>query len=139
MRKLRVVFLGYGGIVEAHAPAFEAARDVCEVVAVADPVPGNIARARFGAQLRGYDDYAALLAQEKLDGVDITLPHHLHTPATEAAADPGAFRFPGSPPNLTGSPRISPNLPNAPQCSPMLPGSRSILPNSPQFSPILPD
>ena len=91
MRKQRVAFLGFGGITGAHAPAFEAARDVCEIVAVADPVPENVERARqcFGAQVRGYQDYAGLLACEKLDAVDITLPHHLHAPATVAAARAG--------------------------------------------------
>ena len=91
MRKRRIAFLGFGGIVEAHAPGFEAARDVCEIVAVADPVPENVERARlrFGAQVRGYEDYASLLAREKLDGVDIVLPHHLHAPATVAAARAG--------------------------------------------------
>ena len=36
MSKVKVGILGGGGILDAHAPAFAANRDVCDVVAVAE-------------------------------------------------------------------------------------------------------
>lgn len=91
MRKTRIAFLGFGGIAGAHAPGFAAMADQCEVVAVAEPAARNVERARkaFGEGIRVYDDYRKLLASEQVDGVDIVLPHHLHMPATVAAAEAG--------------------------------------------------
>jgi len=90
-RKLRVGLLGGGGILDAHAPGFALARDLAVVTAVAEPVAAKADRLRalFGADIRIYADYRDLLAQADVDAVDVVLPHHLHLPATLAAAAAG--------------------------------------------------
>ncbi len=88
----RIGILGGGGILGAHAPGFREHVQLGRVVAVAEPVTEKHARIR---QLLGnddlpvYPDYQTLLAETEVDAVDILLPHHLHAPATLAAAAAG--------------------------------------------------
>ena len=89
--KARIGILGGGGILGAHAPGFQQAADLCQVVAVAEPRPEQADRIH---QLLGPDvdilpDYADVLARSDVDAVDILLPHDLHLPATAAAAQAG--------------------------------------------------
>jgi len=89
--KLRIGILGGGGILGAHAPGFRVVRDAAEVTAVAEPDPNQTARIRdlLGPDVRIYADYEELLNDAPVDAVDILLPHDLHAPATEAAAQAG--------------------------------------------------
>ncbi|MCC7494090.1 MAG: Gfo/Idh/MocA family oxidoreductase [Fimbriimonadaceae bacterium] len=90
-RPARIGILGGGGILGAHLPAYRQLGAACEVVVVAEPEPARHAAIR---QLAGCDvpivaDYHEVLARPDVDGVDIILPHHLHLPATLAAAAAG--------------------------------------------------
>ncbi len=91
MDRVKIGILGGGGILGAHAPAFRKAADRCVVTAVAESNPERHARVRelLGTDVRFYTDYHELLEQEPVAGVDILLPHHLHLPATLAAAQAG--------------------------------------------------
>ena len=90
MDKVRIGILGGGGILGAHAPGFDAASDLCEVVAVAEPREGRAGRIR---ELLGdvdiEADYRDVLARDDVDAVDILLPHDMHMPATADAAKAG--------------------------------------------------
>jgi len=90
--RIRIGIIGGGGIVGAHAPGYRASADRAEVVAVAEPVPEKAPRLRelFGDRIEVYPDYRDLLREADVHAVDICLPHHLHLPATVAAAERGA-------------------------------------------------
>jgi len=89
--KTRVGLLGCGGIVGSHRPGFDACRDACDVVAVAEPNASRHAfiREAFGGGVAIVRDYHGVLAMDDVEGVDIVLPHDLHMPATIAAAEAG--------------------------------------------------
>ena len=89
----RVGIIGCGQIAaRGHLSGYKELADRISVVAVADP--SGERRDLLGdhfqipAEAR-YDDYHHLLARDDLDFVDICLPHHLHHPATLAAAAAG--------------------------------------------------
>lgn len=91
MEKVRIGILGGGGILGAHAPAFAALGDSCQVVAVAEPQAERRPRVHelLGPDVAIENDYRDLLARDDVDAVDILLPHFLHAPATIAAAEAG--------------------------------------------------
>lgn len=90
-RKVRIGILGGGGILGAHAPAFNKIRHLCTVVAVAEPNEEKHPRIRqlLGQDVRICKDYRQALAAGDVDAVDVLLPHDLHLPATAAAAAAG--------------------------------------------------
>ncbi len=89
--KVRVAILGGGGIIGAHLPGFLRAADKCQVVVVAEPHAERHAAIRnlAGFEVPIVGDYHEALAMAEVDAVDIVLPHHLHLPATLAAAKAG--------------------------------------------------
>lgn len=92
MADLRVGLLGVGNIGTIHLQSATAIEGV-DVVAAADAVPGNRARAeRLGVD-RTYDDYADLLDAEGVDAAIVALPPFLHGEAATAAAEAGCHVF----------------------------------------------
>ena len=91
MRTIRIGILGGGGILHAHAPAFMKLPDLCEVVAVAEPVESKWPEIRklLGEDVRIERDYRDVVALNDVDAVDIILPHFLHMPATIEVAQAG--------------------------------------------------
>lgn len=89
--KIRVGILGGGGILGAHAPGFAKAAELGTVVVVAEANPGrdDAIHSLLGPKMRIVRDYREVLAMPDVDAVDILLPHHLHLPATVAAARAG--------------------------------------------------
>lgn len=89
----RVGIIGCGHIAaRGHQSAYGDLADRITVAAVADPAPER--RDLLGDNCHvppeaRYPDYRDLLARDDLDFVDICLPHHLHRPATLAAAEAG--------------------------------------------------
>ncbi|UCD27824.1 MAG: Gfo/Idh/MocA family oxidoreductase [Planctomycetota bacterium] len=78
---LRVGMIACGGIARHHWRGWSQVADRAEVVALVDVSAEN--RAWFKQHVpkaTEYDDYNGMLAKEKLDAVDISLPHHLHHP-----------------------------------------------------------
>ncbi len=58
-----------------------------EIVGVAEPIPERASAIPSGVEV--FPDYQTLLRQRDVDVVHICLPHHLHAPATIAAAEHG--------------------------------------------------
>ena len=89
--KLQIGILGGGGILGAHMTGFPKVADRCTVVAIAEVNPGRDPEIRrmLGPDVRIVRDYREVLEMPEIVGVDILLPHHLHLPATVAAAQAG--------------------------------------------------
>jgi predicted dehydrogenase len=89
-RKLRVAFIGSGGIAGTHMRYLKAMEDV-ELVAQADISEASMAR---WAQEYGisecFTDYRQMLRRVKPDAVSVCTPNGLHAPATIAALAAGA-------------------------------------------------
>lgn len=91
-KKLRMVIMGGGGILDQHAPGFLRMSDFCEVVAVAEPDESRHERVRnllLNPDLPIYKNYEELYELDGIDAVDIIMPHHLHMDATIKAAEKG--------------------------------------------------
>lgn len=97
MAKIRVGFIGYGGIGRVHALAYRAIpfyyglpADSIQLAAVAT---GREETAKQAAAEIGCDvftgDYRRLLARDDIDAVDICTPNHVHQEIALAAASAG--------------------------------------------------
>jgi len=84
--------LGVGNIGMVHLKS-ALAMPAVDVVAAADTVPDNRARAERAGVARTYDDYTTLLDAEDLDVAVVALPPFLHADAVEYAADAGVDVF----------------------------------------------
>lgn len=83
MKKFGLGLIGCGRIATEHLGAVPANADLVELIAVCD---SDAARAqeykdRFGAQY-AYGDIDEMLKNEKIDGVILALPHHVHHDVT---------------------------------------------------------
>ncbi|MGT2461384.1 Gfo/Idh/MocA family protein [Sinomonas atrocyanea] len=84
---LRVGIVGTGGISDAHIRGYLEFPDECEIVAMADIVPGKAAGKLESHGLENataYDDPQQMLASERLDLVSVTTPPSSHAPLTVA-------------------------------------------------------
>src|SRR3712207_3577717 len=89
-RKIGIAIAGCGEISVAHARAHRELADECEIVATMDVVE-PMARRRaqeFGIET-AYTDFEQVLADSRVDIVDICTPHFLHAPMAIAAANAG--------------------------------------------------
>jgi predicted dehydrogenase len=78
---LRVGLIGCGGIARAHWNGWGKLGGRAELIALVDVSAQNRAWFKERApQAVEYDDFNKMLAEQKLDAVDICLPHHLHHP-----------------------------------------------------------
>ena len=89
---LRVGLLGAGNIGTVHLQSTRGI-DGASVVAAADVVAENRARAEKQGVDRTYEDYADLLAEEDVDAAIVALPPFLHADAATAAAEAGCHVF----------------------------------------------
>lgn len=89
MRKVRVGLVGLGFSGSLHADAYAANKDTAELVAVCDTDKerAEMMACCYGA--KAYTDYPRMLREEKLDAVDLCVPHHLHCPFVLAAVTAG--------------------------------------------------
>ena len=79
MASVRIGFIGAGRIADLHARAYRDNPDA-ELVAVADAEPGRAkAKAQQWGAAYAFEDYRDLLARADIDGVEILLPHDLHS------------------------------------------------------------
>jgi predicted dehydrogenase len=89
---LRIGIIGTGSIARAHISGYLAFPDQCEIVALADVMPGRAAEAAetFGlTEAVGYDDPLRMLAEARLDVVSIATPPSSHAALSIAALDAG--------------------------------------------------
>jgi len=91
--RLRVGLVGCGNVgIHLHLPAWAAAADVAEVVAVADPNPES---RQAACRIAGLPEHAAhedpeqLIARADVDAVDVCTPPHLRTELLTAALAAG--------------------------------------------------
>jgi UDP-N-acetyl-2-amino-2-deoxyglucuronate dehydrogenase len=78
--KLHVGMLGAGLIAPNHAAGFQEVPDLAEVVAVCDTNRENAENLATMFDARVYTDYHEMIADPKVDLLDVLLPHHLHYP-----------------------------------------------------------
>lgn len=90
MRVWRGALVGFGHVaVHGHLPAWQRQQDF-RIVAVCDADRARLALAKeLLPQARVYEDLPDLLAQERIDFVDIATPPALHAAQVEAAASAG--------------------------------------------------
>jgi len=83
-QKLRVGIVGAGLIAPSHAAGFQEVPDKAEVVAVCDcdQEKAETLAALFDARV--YTEFQQLIADPRVDLVDVLLPHHLHYPVAMA-------------------------------------------------------
>lgn len=89
---LRIGIVGTGGIAQAHVEGYRAFPHECEIVALADALPGRAAEktVAFGVpDAAAYDDPAEMLVRERLDLVSICTPPSTHASLAIAALDAG--------------------------------------------------
>lgn len=89
---LRIGIIGTGGIVSAHVSGYLAFPEECEIVALADVVPGKATQKtqEFGLPgAVGYDDPFQMIAEARLDLVSIATPPSTHAALAIAALDAG--------------------------------------------------
>jgi predicted dehydrogenase len=90
MKKTRIGIVGLGRVAsKTHIPILRSMEDV-EVVSGAEKNMERAERVKQGYKLRSvYPDYEEMYASEKLDGVYVCLPHHLHADASKKALERG--------------------------------------------------
>jgi D-apiose dehydrogenase len=87
---LRIGMIGAGWVTQHHLNAYTHLKDRARVVAIADPLAeAREGRARTYGIPATYASAADMLAQEKLDAVDIATPRETHVAMCELAAANG--------------------------------------------------
>jgi len=89
---LRVAFIGAGGIANTHIHCLQQLGDRVQIVALADPSEGAMAKRIADNQLAGvatFTDYKKMLKSVAIDAVNICTPNGLHAPASIAASKAG--------------------------------------------------
>ena len=76
--KLRVAILGAGLIAPNHAAGFQEVSDLVQVVTVCDTNRENAENLAIMFDAQVTSDYREVLADPRVDLVDVLLPHHLH-------------------------------------------------------------
>ena len=88
-KKLKVAFIGAGGIAGTHMRYLSNMPDV-ELVAAADVVKDSVAKRCQEFNIpRSFTDYETMLAQVDADAVSVCTPNGLHAPCTIAALEAG--------------------------------------------------
>ena len=89
MKKIRVGLVGLGFSGSLHADAYAAIKDKVDLVAVCDldKEKAEMMAGCYGA--KAYTDFKKMLKNEKLDAVDLCVPHHLHSKFVITAAKAG--------------------------------------------------
>ncbi len=92
-QKIGVGLIGLGGISFAHEAGYAGLGDECQIVAMCDLNPDEVANRTGMYDARGYSHYQDLLADPRVDMVDITTPHDSHAEITLAALKAGKHVF----------------------------------------------
>ena len=104
-KKLRIAFIGAGGIATTHLNSLTVFDDV-EIVALADPFPKGMVekQAKFNIPADVcFSDYQEMLAQIKPDAVIVCTPNGEHAPASIAGLNAGAHVQVEKPMAMTGT------------------------------------
>lgn len=88
--KIGVALIGCGGIAHPHLAGWQAASDLCEVRALADPNPNALAALQAKASgATTYADYTELLQRDDIQVVEILTPPGAHYPNALDAIEAG--------------------------------------------------
>lgn len=88
--KIGVAIIGCGGIAHPHLAGWQAASDLCEVRALADPHPGALSALHAKANTAtAYADYMDLLQRDDIQVVEILTPPGAHYQNALDAIDAG--------------------------------------------------
>jgi predicted dehydrogenase len=87
--RLGIGMIGLGSINRAHIAGYRSVPDAAAIVAVCDTVQAAASERARELGATPYTDHRALLADERVDSVDVTLPHHLHYPVVRDALEAG--------------------------------------------------
>ena len=79
MKKIRVGLIGLGFSGSLHADAYAAINDKVDLVAVCDTDKEKAVMMASCYGAKAYTDFKKMLKKEKLDAVDLCVPHHLHS------------------------------------------------------------
>ena len=89
-KKIGVAMIGCGGIAHPHLASWQAAADLCEVRALADPNPSALAALQAKTSgAAAYADYAELLRRDDIQIVEILTPPGAHYQNALDAIDAG--------------------------------------------------
>jgi len=86
---MRIAIIGCGGIAHAHARAYAANNDVCQMVACADVAPQAADAMGREFECPAYQDVATMLDVVRPDAVSICTPPSSHLPMARLAAERG--------------------------------------------------
>ena len=77
---IRVAIIGTGNIANAHVQAYLKQAGRCEIVALADIVPGKAAKmgVQYSLHADDYEDYLEVLKRDDIDLVDVCTPPFMH-------------------------------------------------------------
>lgn len=77
---IRVAIVGTGGIAHSHMEAYQVFKDRCEVVALADIIPGKARRfmEEFDLSCDTYESHMDILTRHDVDLVDVCTPPYVH-------------------------------------------------------------
>jgi len=89
-KKVGIGLIGLGSISFAHEAGYSEMGDACEIVALCDINEEEVNnRKGMYAGAKGYTRYQDLLTDQRVDMVDITVPHVLHYEIAKAALEKG--------------------------------------------------
>ncbi len=77
---IRIAIVGTGGIAHEHMKAYLTLKDLCEVVALVDIIPGKAKRfmEEFGLSCSTFEDHQEILSRQDIDLVDVCTPPYVH-------------------------------------------------------------
>ena len=77
---IRIAVIGNGNIANAHVQAYLKQAGRCEIIALADIVPGKAAKMaeQYGLRADCYEDYLEILKRGDIDLVDVCTPPFMH-------------------------------------------------------------
>ena len=90
--KIKIGFIGAGGIAQAHLKNLVTMEDV-SLVAICDEYKDSATRTAASFDAKGYTDYRMMMNQEKLDAIFVCLPPFAHGAPEILAAQKGIHLF----------------------------------------------
>ena len=77
---IRVAIVGTGGIAHEHMRSYQVLKELCQIVALVDIIPGKARRfmEEFGLSCDTYENHEEILPHQDIDLVDVCTPPYVH-------------------------------------------------------------